>query len=803
MSTLANNISALGKGQIKIALAVAALLLLLFWASLPNPLFRDPLSLVLTDAGGELLGARIAADGQWRFPYNDQVNEKFTTALLAFEDKRFYRHPGFDPLALARALRQNLAQQRIVSGGSTLSMQVIRLARKGRKRSIKEKLIEIILALRLELSFSKRDILALYASNAPFGGNVVGLDAAAWRYFGKSANSLSWSQAATLAVLPNSPAMIHPGRNRSRLLQKRNELLGRLFRQQAFDQLTLELALEEALPEKPHPLPSMAPHLLDRAFRELDPQAPNYNPTVNTSLQWELQQRLLLLARHKSNEIKSNGVHNLAILVLDVPSGKAIAYVGNAPGTGLEHGEQVDIITARRSTGSLLKPLLYGLMIQEGQLLPQSLVPDIPTQIDGFRPENFQKTYDGAVPARTALARSLNVPFVHLLKQYGVDKFHAYLKKTGLSTLSRPSSHYGLSLILGGAEGTLWEMTNMYACAARTLLNFSSYGNAYDPGDVRPASYQNYKMDTTALHSRLQQQAPVLQADAIWLTLEAMDELQRPDEEGNWQSFSSSRRIAWKTGTSYGFRDAWAIGVTPRFAVGVWAGNADGEGRPGLTGIGIAAPLLFDVFSLLPSSGWFQPPQDVLRKTAICNKSGYLALEHCEQDTVWGGRLSSNVPPCPYHQLLSLDTSDGFRVSTQCHPPGEIQQTAWFVLPPALEYYYKSKHPDYQPLPPWKTDCEPAPERSDQVMQLIFPANHTKLFIPRELNGEMGKVVFKVAHRDSKSTLFWHLDNQYAGTTRFFHEMQFSPAAGLHSLTLVDEKGNRLVSKFEVLKGDR
>jgi penicillin-binding protein 1C len=660
-----------------------------------------------------------------------------------------------------------------------------------------------MLAFRLEFSYSKQEILALYASNAPFGGNVVGLDAAAWRYFGKSADNLSWAEAATLAVLPNSPGMIHPGRNRNRLLRKRNELLQLLFRQQAFDQFTLELALEEALPDKPHPLPSLAPHLLDRAFREQNPQDPDYNPAVSTSIQRELQQRLLQLAAHKSQELKANGVHNLAILVLDVRSGQAVAYIGNAPETGREHGEQVDVIAARRSTGSLLKPLLYGLMIQEGQLLPQSLAPDIPTQIDGFRPKNFQETYDGAVPARTALARSLNVPFVHLLKQYGVEKLHTYLRKAGLSTVSRPPSHYGLSLILGGAEGTLWEMTNMYACMARTLLNFGPRGNAYDAGDFRPASYRYSEAETASRQPDLQKEAPVLRADAIWLTLEAMDELERPSEEGDWESFGSSRRIAWKTGTSYGFRDAWAIGVTPGYAVGVWAGNADGEGRPGLTGIGTAAPLLFDVFSLLPSSGWFQPPYDAMRKVAICGKSGYLALEYCEQDTVWGGLLSANLPPCPYHQLVSLDASGEFRVSTSCHPPEGMQQAAWFVLPPAQEYYYKPRNPDYQSLPPWKAGCESAPDRGDQVMQLIFPANRSKIFIPRELSGEMGKTVFKIAHREPKSTLFWHLDNQYAGTTRFFHEMQFSPAAGFHSLTVVDERGNRLMSQFEVLEADR
>ncbi|MEZ4962962.1 MAG: penicillin-binding protein 1C [Saprospiraceae bacterium] len=780
-------------------LILTGVLLTVFWFSLPNPLFKDPVSKVLEDRDGNLLGARIAKDGQWRFPFNEEVPDNFEKAIIAFEDKRFYKHPGFDPIAFGRALSQNIRNGRVVSGGSTLSMQVIRMARKGKPRTLLEKFIEVWLALRLELRFSKKEILALYASNAPFGGNVVGLDAASWRYFGKKPQLLSWSEATTLAVLPNSPALIYPGRNRRALTTKRDQLLEKLLGQGAIDSVAYLLALEEPLPDRPKPLPNLAPHLLDRAFSEKQLEPDLRGTKVVSTLDGPLQSRINELCVRKGAVLNGNEIHNLAVLVLDVEKNEVLAYVGNEPGAGAEHGEDVDIIKAPRSTGSILKPMLYAMMMQEGQLLPTNLLPDVPTQMNGYRPENFLETYNGVVPAKTALVRSLNVPFVRMLQQYGVEKFHHNLKKLGLTTLTFPPQHYGLTLILGGAEGSLWDIANVYGGMARTLNHFYPNNGRYSQDDFKKASYQKRKDQEIKAKSDLLNDPSYLSANAIWFAFDAMHDLQRPNAEGTWEKFESTIPIAWKTGTSFGFRDAWAIGVTPKYVVGIWAGNADGEGRPGLVGIYAAAPLLFEVFDLLSSSRWFDAPFDEMKKMTVCRQSGFLALPICEKDTVWGPLNGLNSQPCPYHQLINLDKGKQFQVSADCELPSNMVQTPWFLLPPLEEFYYRSQNPNYRPLPPFRKDCGQHMKGDKKMMELIYPKNPTKIYVPVDLDGKMSRTVFKIAHRRAETLVYWHIDNQYIGMTSTFHEMALNPSAGKHILTVVDEMGNRLEQVFEIL----
>jgi penicillin-binding protein 1C len=781
------------------SLSVLFLLGLVYWFSLPSPLFDEPTCMVLEASNKNLLGAKIAADGQWRFPYIEEVPNKFAAALIEFEDKRFYSHPGFDPAAFTRAFFQNIRRGKIVSGGSTISMQVIRLSRKMKSRTVFEKLVEIILATRLEISYSKQEILALYASNAPFGGNVVGLEAASWRYYGKNLSTLSWSEAATLAVLPNSPALIHPGRNRQALEDKRNRLLAKLLKKGKINKYTYELAIEEPLPDKPHPLPRMAPHLLERALREHFKNKKETITRLRTSIDFDLQGKVNAIANRRNRILKNNEINNLAILVLDIKTGKVLSYIGNAPNAGNEHGESVDIITSPRSTGSILKPILYGLMLQEGKILPGSLVSDIPTQLFGYRPENYLETYDGVVPCEKAVARSLNVPFVKMLQDYGVEKLLYQLKKLGMTTLNKPASHYGLTLILGGAEGSLWDMTNLYACMGRVLNHHYEYNGFYDKNDFHQASYLSAENAFSSSEEDLLKEPPFLSSDAIWLTLLAMNEVERPNSEGDWERFESSQRVAWKTGTSFGFRDAWAIGLTSKYVVGIWVGNADGEGRPGLMGVYSAAPILFEVIDLLPQSQWFLQPYDAMRKVAICKESGYLPLDICPIDTIWACRNSLNVIACPYHKRIHTDSSGKWQVNSRCELPWKMLAKTWFILPPVEEYYFKSKNPNYKTIPPFRKDCIVKVSGEDLPMQLIYPKQPTKIYVPIDLDGNLSRTVFKAAHRNQGSIIYWHLDKSYLGQTSSFHEMELNPTPGEHVLTLVDSEGFRLEQKFEML----
>ena len=755
---------------------------------LPSPLFKNKTSTVLEDSNGNLLSAKIAEDGQWRFPLTDKIPQKFKECIVQFEDRGFYTHWGVSPSAIARATKQNLTEKRTISGGSTITMQVIRMARKGQKRTFFEKLIEIILATRLEFSYSKKEILSLYSSNAPFGSNVVGIDAASWRYFGREPAKLSWAEAATLAILPNAPSLIYPGKNQERLLKKRNRLLDRLFVAKIIDKETCELSKQEPLPGKPHAIPQIAPHLLQRAAQEqFDGQR------ISSTLDGHLQERVNTIIENHHKILKGNEIHNACAIVLDVNTGTILAYVGNTNNNGKpEYESDVDVISAPRSTGSILKPFLFASMLNDGELLSSTLIPDIPTQIAGYAPQNYNQTFDGAVPAKRALARSLNIPAVRMLQNYGIEKFNYNLKKLGMTTLTYSPDHYGLSVILGGAEGKLWDITGMYASMARTLNHYTLYNGKYDKNDFHPPFYIKQKEQSPEL-----QNSTTIDAASIYFTFEAMVEVSRPDEDAGWKQYTSAAKVAWKTGTSFGFRDGWAIGVTPKYVVGVWVGNADGEGRPGLVGIQTAAPILFDIFSVLPQSKWFTPPYDEMEKVKICRQSGCRATDNCEPtDSVWIQKNGLRTEPCKYHKLIHLDASGTYRVNSNCEDVSKMQHVSWFVLPPAMEWYYKSKNSTYKELPPLRSDCETTGLNG---MEIIYPKQFSKIYVPVEIDGKMGETIFQVAHRKANTIIYWHLDGLYIGSTQGNHQMGLAPDEGIHTLTLVDEEGESIIQQFEIV----
>lgn len=708
--------------KLRITLTSMAGALALAWLfCLPRDLFPDtPYSTVVESEDGDLLGARIAADEQWRFPPCDSVPDRFATALIQFEDRRFRWHPGVDPVALFRALADNVRSGHVVSGGSTLTMQLIRLSRQ-KERTLWQKMTEAILATRLEARYSKKKILALYAAHAPFGGNVMGLEAAAWRYFGRPASELSWGETATLAVLPNAPASMHPGKNRDELLAKRNRLLKRLLEHGDLSADDYSAALEEPLPDAPLPLPSWAPHYVESC-----PKGMRTRSTLNLPLQKAVEATV----NRRSDDLAREGIADMAAVVMDNETGAVVAYVGNASPYRERTGYRVDIATAPRSTGSILKPFLYKAALQEGTILPRTLLPDIPVNLGGFAPQNFDRQFYGAVPANEALARSLNVPSVFLLRQYGVPKFHALLQELGFTTLTQAPDHYGLSLILGGGEARLTEVVQAYR---RFFI----------------ADQQRKDLSS-------------------WYTFEALKEVNRPDEL-DWRLIRSVRKAAWKTGTSYGFRDAWAVGMTPRWTIGVWAGNADGHGVPGLIGARTAGPVLFDILNLLPySDEWFPEPDGAIEAcvyASVCKDSGMLAGPDCPGTELLIPRAGLDSDPCPYHKGGS------------------------FVLPPAMEWYYRSWHPEY---------IGTTRPHSSGAIQFIYPQPGAELSVPRQLNGQVEGIVFRAAHHRPDATLWWHLDQTYVGETRFLHELRLNPEPGPHTLTVVDEEGNTAAIKWSV-----
>lgn len=748
--------------------------------------FNVPYSTVVEAGDGSLLGAKIAADGQWRFPQQDTVPEKFRKCIVSFEDRKFYFHPGIDPFALCRAVFQNVRTRKIVSGASTLSMQVVRLSRKDAERTVLEKLIEMAQTLRLELAKSKREILSLYAAHAPFGGNVVGLEAASWRYFGCPANQLSWGESAGLAVLPNAPSYIFPGKNSELLKTKRDRLLHHLLTDRTIDQVTYELAISEPLPGKPGPLPDLAHHLMNRCA------SPTNQTIVKTTIDRSLQTAVQRIIDQQMPQLKGNHIYNAACLVVKVRTGKILAYVGNADWID-PHGGAVDMIEARRSTGSILKPFLYTAMLDGSKMMPGALMPDLPLYFSGYAPQNFDLQFRGAVPASEALIRSLNVPAVFMLRNYTSIRFLDILKRVGLSTFTKDAGHYGLSLILGGGEATLKELVSAYGSMARVLNRYNQKEEYYS-GDYRPVDFF-----PSASNPELPDGKFVFRAASIWQTLNTLTELNRPEEEAGWQQLSSSGRLAWKTGTSFGFRDAWAIGVNPEYVIGVWVGNASGEGRPGLTGGQVAAPVLFEVSALLSSSHWFEKPLNGMMPVEVCRESGYRASVNCnETDTILVPESCLNTAPCPYHRKVHLDANRQYLVNAECYPPDQIVNENWFILPPAMEYYYRKYHPTYRTLPSWLPGTRQSGEI--QMVELIYPDDRLMVYLPRNNNEQKGQVIFQAAHRRSGATIFWHLDDTYLGSTRDIHQMTASPTPGNHKLLIVDEQGNSSSRNFKVVE---
>ena len=770
----------------KIKSLVIFVLFIAYYFSLPKQLFKDPTATVITSNSDELLGALIAEDGQWRFPVSDSIPDKFKTCIIQFEDEYFYKHPGFNPVSIYKALKGNLNSGSVKRGGSTITQQVIRLSRKGQSRTYFEKLKELILATRLELRLSKDEILTLYSSYAPFGGNVVGIDAAAWRYFNRNASHLSWAESATLAVLPNAPSLIYPGKNQERLLEKRNRLLKKLLENGTIDELTYELSIAEGLPQKPYPLPQIAPHLLQKI-------ANNYKgERIKTTIKTLLQEQTNSIVKQHYNHLKQNEIYNISVLVLNVKTREVLSYVGNSP-TDNTHQKSVDVIDKPRSTGSILKPFLYAAMLDAGDLLPNTLVADVPTQFGSYQPENFNNSYDGAVFANEALSRSLNVPAVRMLQDFGLDRFYHYLKALKLKDLKYNANHYGLSLVLGGAESNLWDLCKSYAAMASTLNHFNNNSSKYFTNEfLQPTFISGHPVN----FGNLKNEKEVFDAASIFLTFESMKQVNRPEGDDSWEYYDSSQEIAWKTGTSFGFRDAWAIGTTKDYVVGVWVGNADGEGRPGLVGVQTAAPILFDVFDLLPKSKWFSQPYDEMLEVNICKKSGFRASSICDDTELRYIQKSGNkTAPCPFHKLVHLDNSGQFQVNSSCEAVSNINNTPWFVLPPLQAYYYKYKNPYYKAVPPYRSDCA---ESSGVSMEFIYPNQQSTIFLPKDFDGNTNDLVLKVAHSKPELKLYWYIDNQFVGSTKDIHDMAVLPSSGDHIITVMDELGNELKRKITI-----
>ncbi|WP_243358014.1 penicillin-binding protein 1C [Fundidesulfovibrio terrae] len=694
------------------ALAAACSLSFVFLALdwlFPFPVERlaPPASTVVTGSRGEPIRFFLARDQSWRFPVAlDDIPAVYLDALLCAEDRRFFRHPGVDPAALAKALAANVLAGRVVRGGSTITMQVARLA-EPKPRTYAAKIIECFRAFQLELHFSKPEILRCYANLAPFGGNITGLGAASWFYFGKSPDKLSLSEAALLAAIPRSPNRFQPVRHPHEARKARTLVLAAMA---ATGAAAPERAAEAAAQPLPGALkrpPLIAPHLAQMAVAQARAgaapparthggsdtlpalQTPAGASAIRTTLDSRIQEISRQAARSRLVELRAQGVGNAAVVVLDVKTRDVLALVGSDDFLDESRRGKVNAATAQRSPGSALKPFLYALAFQDGDISPQSLLLDIPITAGNYDPRNYDGNYRGRVEAQDALINSYNTPAVRLLAQAGPERFHKLLLDGGLAGLSRPTAHYGLALILGGGEVSLLDLTNLYATLARGGMH-------------APASFL-----TGVRHPEKR----LLSPEACSLSASILSRLERPDLPGGAERASGLPTVAWKTGTSFGHRDAFAVGFSSRFVVGVWTGNVDGRPVKGISGMRQAAPLFFDIFRALEPDGSGLPrPEGLnLAEVEVCALSRQLPGPDCRERvamTVIPG--VTKLTPCLVHQRVLVDAATGLRVAGSCLDGRDVRQEVVTQYPAELTTWWRAGGMPVPAIPEPSPDCPEA-----------------------------------------------------------------------------------------------
>jgi penicillin-binding protein 1C len=753
---------------------VAAAVAVLVWLIVPlrSP-FPDNYSRIVYDAQGRLLRATLAPDGQIRFPLTEgPLPFKYVSAVTACEDRRYFSHPGVDPLALIKSLYVNISRARRVRGGSTIPMQVARLSNP-KHRTYLNKILEGACAVKLTLHNSKHDLLRLYAAHVPMGGNIVGIEAASWRYFGKPVSEMTWAEAALFTVLPNAPSMINLAKANGRLRLKRNRALEVLRSRGVIDSLTCVLSKQEPLPSGSDALPFEARHFSQRVL------ASSTAAVCRTTLDLGIQHRVEEIIRLYNRQYGASGIQNIAALVVQTPSGRVTAYAGSQDFSDTLHHGQVDGVSAHRSTGSLLKPFLVAKALDRGPYVLESVLQDVPTFYGSFCPQNASNEYCGLATMRQALIQSLNVPMVRLLYWYGVNDFYADLRNAGVSGLFRPAQGYGLSLILGGAESSLWDLTRM----------FEGLGNL---GMVRPL--------TTTLDQRaFGDTGRFCREGAAWLVLTTLSQLHRPGSEYYWTLFTNQIPVAWKTGTSYGQKDAWAIGTNRQWTIGVWVGNFSGEGNPSLGGAQSAGPVLFEQFRALADKSrdlWFTKPEYDLRTVTVCRSSGLLPTAVCG-DTIHAEQPLSafQVSSCPWHQRCMVSRTKGFSVCSRCWNGVDTVWKVKTLYPPSVRAILSRHGWPGDSLPRHNPACPVAHPQTG--IEIVYPSENVSIIVPRNLQGSYEKVVFKAECQRPSARLYWYLDGSFLAETVGQHTLAVDlRQSGKHSVAVQNGEGDLAKVKF-------
>jgi penicillin-binding protein 1C len=771
------------------AVVVSSLLFGLAWL-VPLPVrLAVPPSTVVAYRDGSPAHVFLAPDDRLRMRADlAAVDPDFVAALLRFEDKRFHHHPGVDPLALLRAAWLNVRHGRAVSGGSTLTMQLVRML-EPRPRTLPSKAIEAMRAVQLELRLSKREILAAYLTFAPFGRNVEGVEAASWAYFGHGARDLAPEEIATLLAVPQRPGARYPTpANGQRLAAARAAVATRLARAGIGPGSFDDPRDWPGVPTRLRPPPRQAPHAAIW-LRSRHPDRVWIATTLDPAAQRVAEERL----RRAALEVVPLGIHNGAAVVADHTSGEVLALVGNLDFWDAEHGGQIAGFQVARSPGSALKPLIYALALDRGIALPEHLVPDVPVAYGNYTPQNFDGRFAGLVPLEEALSLSLNVPFVHLLDRIGLESFLGTLRGSGFRRLRPEPGFYGLSAAIGAVDVTPLEMAGLYAALAadggwRPLrLVLADLGRPASPAGIAEEPSEPLR--------------PLLSPGAAWLTRRALTRRDRPDfpERRRWSGLPP--HVHWKTGTSYGHRDAWAVGSGARLTAAVWLGNFDNSPAFDLVGAETAGPVLFDLLEALEPRRLARPdpvPAE-LKSLDVCAYSGHLPGAACPtRSKILALRAAVPTGRCPYHTAVDVDLHTGQALTPACRGDRSWETRSYVTWPASLRRWLGDRHRWLPEPPAYAPGCEPAPEPGE--LRILSPPERQVLVLLPGLPRGRQEVPLQ-AEAGGGGELSWFVDGEYLGSVPAEQRLWWEPRPGHHRITVVDAAGRRAVRELQVREG--
>lgn len=726
----------------------------------PLPIKNDYSHLVL-DAKGRVLHSFLSSDDKWRMQTElSEINPDIRTAFLAKEDQWFYWHAGVNPFAIVRAFINNVIAGRTTSGASTITMQVARLL-EPKKRTLSSKIIEVFRAFQLEWHLSKDEILQLYLNKVPYGSNIEGIKAASIIYYDRLPHQMSLSQIVALTLIPNRPNSYTIGRHNERIRTERDIWLKRFAKEGVFDSLRVNNAIREPFEYKRNIMHRKAPHLslrLRRTFRD--------TYTIRSSIDGEVQSRVESLVYAANQRLRSRNIRQAAVIVIDNNTRQVKAYVGSPDFFDDREAGQVDGVRAVRSPGSTLKPLIYAIAIDKGLMTPKSLINDVPIQIDGYSPENFDTKYNGAVTMEDALAYSLNIPAVKTLNQIGVPALVDKLIEADFRQIALDRNKLGLSVALGGCGTRLEELASLYS----TFANNGSYSRLH-------------WLASDTLSSQIQ----LISESSAYLITESMTRLIRPDLPNNAASSLRIPKIAWKTGTSYGRRDAWSIGYNQRYTIAVWVGNSNNEGAAELSGADIATPILFDLFNTLDynsTNRWYNPTPD-LSYRFVCPESGLPPGEFCEHSIVdWHIPGVSQTHACQHLREVFVSPDESISYCTSCRPNVGYKRNTYPDYAPDLIAWMDRVGISYSKIPPHNPACTRVFRQNPP--RIVSPVANQEYLLDTT---DKPQLMLSAEVASDVTMVYWYLNDRFIASSQAGESVFIDVEPGNAKISCTDDRG--------------